>query len=210
MAPVSAATTFIGDFDSTFQSATASSGTSDSEGPTNFGGPLFDTREIVATSFGPSSVSTVAGGGSLNFGALFQTTGTGSVIYTNSGGNVDLSPFDFFSIDFLGADLPGADITLTVSTGTGSGTADFTGLGTLPTGPPTTLVLNFATFGAIDFTDVISLELFLTTGPAVSGISQDMEFDNFLVSNVPEPGTFMLLGTGLLGLGLVQRRRSRS
>jgi len=33
---------------------------------------------------------------------------------------------------------------------------------------------------------------------------------NFIVTAVPEPGTILLLGAGLIGLGLLQRRRARS
>jgi hypothetical protein len=49
-------------------------------------------------------------------------------------------------------------------------------------------------------------ELYLTVGPLAKDISHVTFFGNG--AQVPEPGTMLLLGLGLLGLGITTRRKS--
>jgi hypothetical protein len=64
-------------------------------------------------------------------------------------------------------------------------------------------------FGVIANTTISGIRW--SEGLEIGGGNEETTLDNFVAANpVPEPGTILLLGTGLAGLGAAYRRRRRS
>jgi hypothetical protein len=102
-----------------------------------------------------------------------------------------------------------APITFTLYSASGSSRVSFfsPGLGFGAT-PFTNVNLPFTGFvidsgAGVDFTAVTAITAFLD-GSSVPGL--DVEID-FVQGGVPEPATFALVGTVLLGIGLIRRKR---
>ena len=104
--------------------------------------------------------------------------------------------------------LPGNSLilTLTVYTGSGTGSATFNSINTSFIGPFVILQIPFASFsGTPDFADVGAIELFISGN---SSPGADLAID-YIETNtaVPEPATLVMSALGLLGVCLLKRRR---
>lgn len=145
--------------------------------------------------------------GTLNFGGfdynlefgLDYTPGQGGSAFdlTAGGGNA-------FAMDVLFSDIPLAPMTISVITGTGTGSMSVDVLLDNLDFTPTTYLFDFASFtGNLDFSDVQSINWSFLT---VNEFGPDATFDNFNVVATPAPGTAALLS--LAGLAATRRRRS--
>jgi hypothetical protein len=174
---------------------------------------------FTAAAVTPVTNNLDAGGLTYSFGAL----GTGTVVAIRGGTATGTS----ISAAGLGTEAPAYS---TVFSGRlGAFGADFTSLGDFGTVPfPAgsaqfrffdgttnvgTFLQNFGGSGATTFLGVAGLQAFDRV-EVYANISDGFVTDNIIVGGsaapsavVPEPGTWALLGTGLLALGAVARRR---
>lgn len=190
-----------------FISESASSGNVSEQSNTASGSFLGTDRSFEVTwSSGPNSVdAAIDAGGDSQLGIQWgeDTRGDVTVLWQNIGG-VDLTEGgtqNAIGLELTENDLP-VDITITVTDGSANSGSAFA---TTTAGPlfPTLETLLFSSFsGGIDFTDVESIELNVEAadfpGP---------DFEVAFIASVPEPGTVLLLASGLLGLTLWGRRR---
>jgi len=186
------------------------------------GGEREASLEIVNAGNSSSVVQATVSSGTLDIGAGPQGTGAEyKAIFTydgsgspGSGLGVDLTDGgtnDRFIAIIDENDFP-ISFELTLNDGTNTDTfAGSTPGGIAPAAPQATASVLFADFpnfggpGAVDFTSIESIELAFTFGSGA-----DLSFDVIASSSpVPVPATFGLVGAGLIGLGLVARRRAR-
>lgn len=117
----------------------------------------------------------------------------------NSDLNADLSGSNAFTMDFSGADHPGASLFLTVTSGSNSSSASVA----IPVGS-SHLVIPFSAFSGINFADVDKLAY------TIQGVASfDATIDSFATA-VPLPSAAWA-GLGLLGaLGVNRVRKARN
>jgi hypothetical protein len=126
-----------------------------------------------------------AGGGTIGTGSMFNLPLVSGVQF-----------------DVLGHDLPGTiQFFVFDSSGNSAATAAFALAG------PGTFSIPFFGLGGVDLTNIASFRAFIT-GTGAGALDLDAQFDNFRLTQVPEPGTYALMGAGLLGLALFRRRRA--
>lgn len=131
---------------------------------------------------------------------FLKTTGLGGVDLTEGGIN------HYISFDVLYDDLP-ATLKFTIYDMSGH-TADASVV--LPGGidSSTSYKLFFSSFTGVN--PLLNLTSVGAITMKISGsLSPDLTIDNIQATAAPEPGTFLLLGTGLLGIGGYGWRRKR-
>ncbi len=136
-------------------------------------------------------------------------TGRGGFIYDGVGGlglNGGLG-YDFsigtFLVDIIrfnpgtGGPQPGTQLRITLSDGINSNyeETDITSIGLLAISGP---------FAGVDLTKVLSITMEVRS----ASDSPDVTLDNFR-HEVPEPGTYAMLGAGLVGLAMLRRRTAK-
>ncbi len=190
-------------FGTRWMSITQTSGSDPDTGDVNQGSPN-------ALSFNNSS------GSSSNLLVRWDGSATGSLIFTATPVDVT-SGFSnsAFILQVLGSDHPvpgGISITVYTdathhSTATQNDPLIFPDLGD----PPQDLLFLFSSFtpdsgaSAVDFTHITAIDLNLKGSKAL-----DMTLDFLQAGPSPEPGTWVMMGAGLLGLGAVARRRKKA
>ena len=144
--------------------------------------------------FSGAPVQSVVGAGVANFGS-FQTAGLAQQSYVGNSFTLQIqqtSPTAGPSMNIIGQ-ITGA-ISATAQGGSG-GLVWTPGMTTFSVG-----AVNYRLF--VDNTGGINIE-----PPRPAGVLSDMQTLRGNVSVVPEPGTYLLVASGLAGLGIMARRR---
>ncbi|MGR5352957.1 PEP-CTERM sorting domain-containing protein [Vibrio alfacsensis] len=123
--------------------------------------------------------------------------GLGSVDLTANGG-------DAFLLDVINTDL---GFTFGVQVWSALGTETDTVVYTASGATTGLAALAFSDFVGVDFTDVSAIEFTINTQGAEG--QADIDFSIGSVVSVPEPASIAFFGAGLLGLGLLRRRKSQ-
>ncbi|MGR5324737.1 PEP-CTERM sorting domain-containing protein [Vibrio sp. DNB22_17_1] len=123
--------------------------------------------------------------------------GLGSVDLTANGG-------DAFLLDVIDTDL---GFTFGVQVWSALGTETNTVVYTASGATTGLAALSFSDFVGVDFTDVSAIEFTINTDGAAG--QADIDFSIGSVVSVPEPASIAFFGAGLLGLGLLRRRKSQ-
>lgn len=181
-------------------------------------GSPFDDRDLfvnlVSSSGDPSSTQD-NGTGTLNLNSGPATTTQWYVEWT-SGAGVDLTNGvgdDRVQVNFLQSNSSSATWAITANDGSTSATVSggTIGAGAPPSGNPLSVL--FSSFGGVDFSNIQTLR-FSVDGTADT-LGKDIIVDFLETSHIPPasaptPGSLLLLGSGLLGLGRMYRLRRRS
>ncbi|MGR5320283.1 PEP-CTERM sorting domain-containing protein [Vibrio sp. DNB22_19_1] len=168
----------------------------------------FGSRAGVALSVAAGSLSYETGSGVVAEGKIqydgddndaenIDIDGLGSVDLTANGG-------DAFLLDVLDTDL-GFTFGVQVWSNAGADTAFFEYTASGATSGLAALA--FSDFVGVDFTDVSAIEFTINTQGAEG--QADIDFSIGSVVSVPEPASIAFFGAGLLGLGLLRRRKSQ-
>jgi hypothetical protein len=123
--------------------------------------------------------------------------GLGSVDLTANGG-------DAFLLDVIDTDL-GFTFGVQIWSNAGADTAFFEYTASGATSGLAALA--FSDFVGVDFTDVSAIEFTINTQGQAG--QADIDFSIGSVVSVPEPASIAFFGAGLLGLGLLRRRKSQ-
>ncbi|MGR5522240.1 PEP-CTERM sorting domain-containing protein [Vibrio sp. PNB22_4_2] len=168
----------------------------------------FGSRTGVALSVAAGSLSYETGSGVIAEGKIqydgddndaenIDIDGLGSVDLTANGG-------DAFLLDVIDTDL-GFTFGVQVWSNAGADTAFFEYTASGATSGLAALA--FSDFVGVDFTDVSAIEFTINTQGAEG--QADIDFSIGSVVSVPEPASIAFFGAGLLGLGLLRRRKSQ-
>jgi hypothetical protein len=184
-------------------------------------GILGGEREITLTRASGVAVTMAASGGSLAYGQIAGSVGTGTVIWDGVDGGGALDPTGLGGVDFTDAatsaaisipllfnDLP-ASLRLTAYTDGANASQVTVALpGGIPPDPQTALTILFSSFSVLSGTgaDFSNIGAFIleVDGSAAAGL--DLEVGAVETIPTPEPRTAFLLGVGLMGLTLHARR----
>ncbi|MGR5459876.1 PEP-CTERM sorting domain-containing protein [Vibrio sp. PNB22_1_1] len=168
----------------------------------------FGSRTGVALSVAAGSLSYETGSGVVAEGKIqydgddndaenIDIDGLGSVDLTANGG-------DAFLLDVIDTDL-GFTFGVQIWSNAGADTAFFEYTASGATSGLAALA--FSDFVGVDFTDVSAIEFTINTQGAEG--QADIDFSIGSVVSVPEPASIAFFGAGLLGLGLLRRRKSQ-
>ncbi|MGR5070227.1 PEP-CTERM sorting domain-containing protein [Vibrio sp. PNB23_22_6] len=135
--------------------------------------------------------------GNDNDAVNIDTAGLGSVDLTLNGG-------DAFLLDVIDTDL---GFTFGVQVWSALGTETDTVVYTASGATTGLAALAFSDFVGVDFTDVSAIEFTINTNGKAG--QADIDFSIGSVVSVPEPASIAFFGAGLLGLGLLRRRKSQ-
>jgi hypothetical protein len=191
-------------------------------GTENFEGFADGTAAPLPLNFGAAGNATLSGGGGvINVVAPGSTDGNGRYATSGShywevtagGGDDFVVTFDMIggvaAFGFYGIDIGdfGGTVTLTLANG----------LNTV-LNIPNTVGAGGSTDGSVIFfgligTTVADLFTSVTFNTTTIGFGETFAFDDMTVGsleqvNIPEPGTFVLLGIALAGLGAMRRRKT--
>jgi hypothetical protein len=161
-------------------------------------------------------------GGSLAYGQIAGSVGTGTVVWDGVDGGGALDPIGLGGVDFTDAaasaaisipllfnDLP-ALLTLTAYTdGANSSQVTVALPGNIPPDPQTGVTIAFSSFSVLngtgaDFSNIGAFTLEID-GTGAAGL--DVEIGAVVTEPVPEPRTAFLLGVGLFWLVLLAKAR---
>ncbi len=174
------------------------------------------TRYANAISGRESSLTVFGlGDGTWGFSTDDNTSGSAQTIYSVTSGSVDITPTlpgDYvFSIDVLHNDISAAAgaIKFFISDVDSTYAAVLSPIAVVTSGSVTySALLSSLTYASglangLDLTQITSLGFSFTS--AVT--SQDVSLTHFVFTQVPEPGTYALMGLGLAGLAFLRRRK---
>ena len=182
--------------------------------PNALGNKRDESAELLATD-GTGNVSIQSGGGVLTYAQSNLDRGMGGVVWYEGefdvGNGVDLTAdgdpgifLRLISID-QGVGPPNTVNFIFTITDKDGGLTDSV---TRNQGPTSGAVLffPFTEFNDVTLTEVTKIELEIKP----EGTDTDLTMD-LITTNIPEPGTLILLGSGLLGLaGYVRRRKKKA
>jgi hypothetical protein len=185
-------------------------------------GILGGEREMTVNRLSGVAVTMTSAVGSLGHGQIAGSLGTGEVIWDGVDGGAPFDPLGLGGVDFTDGGLSAAvaisllfdnlpaTLTLTAYTDAGNASSVTAVLpGGIPPGPVLVLTIPFSDFAPFagtgaDFTSIGALQMEID-GTSSSGLN--LALGPVETVPIPEPGTFFLLGLGLVGLAGYRRRR---